>query len=37
MPGDFLDQLLIKAGLPVDYWSSTIRFSRYRSISFVED
>lgn len=37
LPGDFLDQLLTKAGLPVDHWSETIRFSRYHTVSFAED
>jgi AMMECR1 domain-containing protein len=27
----FLQQLRRKAGLPADYWSDTIQFSRYRS------
>jgi AmmeMemoRadiSam system protein A len=28
-PEDFLGELLMKAGLPRDHWSSTIRFQRY--------
>ncbi len=35
-PGEFLRQLLFKAGLDPDYWSETIRFHRYHTISFVE-
>ena len=34
--GDFVAQLLRKAGLPGDYWSPALRASRYRSISFAE-
>lgn len=34
--GDFVAQLLLKAGLPGDYWSPAMRASRYRSISFAE-
>lgn len=33
-PQDFLQHLLLKAGLPADYWSDNMRFSRYRTISF---
>ena len=33
----FLDQLLIKAGLPVEHWSKDLQFFRYRTISFSED
>lgn len=33
---EFLEQLLFKAGLAPDYWSSTIRFHRYHSLSFSE-
>ncbi|TGD74809.1 AmmeMemoRadiSam system protein A [Mangrovimicrobium sediminis] len=33
---DFLGRLLQKAGLPEDYWSPRLRFSRYRSDSFTE-
>jgi AmmeMemoRadiSam system protein A len=35
-PGMFLSQLLHKAGLPEDHWSSSLRFERYHSISFGE-
>jgi AmmeMemoRadiSam system protein A len=28
-PKDFLAQLIHKAGLPADYWSTTLRFERY--------
>jgi len=31
---DFLQHLKLKAGLPVNYWSETIRFSRYTTHSF---
>ena len=31
-----VQQLKIKAGLPVDYWSETIRFERYQAESFGE-
>ena len=34
---EFLEQLLFKAGLASDYWSSTIRFHRYHSLSFAEE
>lgn len=33
-PEVFLSQLLEKAGLPADYWSGGLRFSRYQSTSF---
>lgn len=33
-PVDFLHHLKLKAGLPVNYWSETIHFSRYTSHSF---
>ena len=36
-PGLFLDHLLTKAGLPGDYWSTTLRFQRYTSTSIAED
>lgn len=29
-PRDFLDHLKIKAGLPVNHWSETVKISRYR-------
>lgn len=35
-PEIFLDQLLVKAGLPDDYWSGSISFMRYRALSFGE-
>lgn len=35
-PEEFLDQLLVKAGLQHDYWSETISFKRYRTLSFGE-
>lgn len=35
-PHQFLEQLLLKAGLPADYWSSTLRLSRYRTLTFAE-
>jgi AmmeMemoRadiSam system protein A len=35
-PGQFLDQLLAKAGLPEHHWSATIRFQRYHTVSFSE-
>jgi len=35
-PGEFLEHLLLKAGLSLDYWSETIRFQRYHTISFGE-
>ncbi len=33
-PADFLRQLKRKAGLPADYWSSTIQVKRYTAESF---
>lgn len=33
-PKDFLRQLKIKAGLPADYWSDSLRVSRYTTESF---
>ncbi len=35
-PHDFLVHLKAKAGLRPDYWSSTIQFARYRSVSFTD-
>ncbi len=35
-PEEFLGQLLVKAGLPGDYWSESISFKRYRALSFGE-
>lgn len=33
-PDEFLEHLLAKAGLAPDYWSETLCFSRYHTISF---
>ena len=33
----FLEHLLSKSGLPGDYWSATIRFSRFHITSFSEE
>jgi len=35
-PQQFVTQLMTKAGLPGDYWSDSIRFYRYCTISFAE-
>ena len=35
-PRDFLQHLKQKAGLPADYWSDSLRVSRYRTESFGE-
>ena len=35
-PEEFLGQLLVKAGLSGDYWSESISFKRYRTLSFGE-
>jgi len=35
-PVDFLKALKQKAGLPPDYWSGTLRFRRYRTLTFSE-
>ncbi|MDX1735530.1 MAG: AmmeMemoRadiSam system protein A [Halioglobus sp.] len=35
-PREFLEQLLLKAGLPGDYWSATLRLSRYRTLTFAD-
>ena len=35
-PEHFVDQLLLKAGLPADHWSPTLSFKRYHSLSFAE-
>lgn len=35
-PYTFLDQLLVKAGLPTDHWSPTLRFHRYQTHTFSE-
>ena len=31
---DFIRELKIKAGLPADYWSATLRFYRYGTLAF---
>lgn len=36
-PGEFLAQLKLKAGLPVDYWSDDLLVSRYTTLEFAED
>ena len=36
-PGEFLTHLKRKAGLPVDYWSKTIRAERYTAESIGAD
>lgn len=33
---EFLDQLMLKAGLGARHWSSSIRFHRYHTLSFAE-
>lgn len=33
---EFLQQLKLKAGLPADYWSKTLRISRYDTICYME-
>ncbi len=35
-PAKFLRHLLLKAGLPDDYWSDNLRFRRYQTCSFSE-
>lgn len=35
-PAAFLEQLFLKAGLDRNYWSTSIQFYRYRSVSFNE-
>jgi AmmeMemoRadiSam system protein A len=35
-PAEFIRELKRKAGLPPDYWSSSLRFSRYRVVSFAD-
>ncbi|MCB1678255.1 MAG: AmmeMemoRadiSam system protein A [Halioglobus sp.] len=35
-PAHFLEQLLAKAGLPADHWSPTLRFNRYRTVTFAD-
>jgi len=34
---EFLEHLLSKAGLPGDYWSATMRYSRFHITSFSEE
>ena len=36
-PEAFLGQLLLKAGLPPDHWSSSVRLMRYRTLSFADE
>jgi AmmeMemoRadiSam system protein A len=33
----FIERLLLKAGLPPDYWSDTIVFQRYEAFEFAEE
>ena len=35
-PEQFLGHLLVKAGLPPDYWSAELELFRYRTLSFAE-
>ncbi len=35
-PQQFVEQLLLKAGLPPDHWSDSLRISRYRTLSFAD-
>ena len=35
-PHEFVEHLLLKAGLPRDHWSNSLRVSRYRTLSFAE-
>jgi AmmeMemoRadiSam system protein A len=35
-PREFMTQLMAKAGLPDNYWSDSIQFHRYETISFAE-
>lgn len=35
-PTEFLEQLCLKAGLDAGHWSRTLRFHRYRTLSFAE-
>ena len=35
--GDFLSQLLAKAGLPADHWSASLRVHRYTALNFADD
>lgn len=36
-PAAFVDQLLLKAGLPAGHWSSSARYFRYHTTSFQEN
>jgi AmmeMemoRadiSam system protein A len=36
-PQDFVEQLMLKAGLAADHWSCTIRVQRYQSLSFADN
>lgn len=36
-PGDFLNHLKQKAGLPAGYWSDTLEIQRYTTVSFASD
>lgn len=36
-PAEFLEHLCLKAGLGARHWSDTIRFHRYRALSFAEN
>ncbi|MFW2440000.1 MAG: AmmeMemoRadiSam system protein B [Arenicellales bacterium] len=33
-PASFLSQLKVKAGLPADYWSGTMKIERYKTVSW---
>lgn len=33
-PDNFLQQLMLKAGLPADYWSDRLEFHRYQALCF---
>ena len=35
-PNEFLEQLMLKAGLPAGHWSGTIKFYRYHTLTFAE-
>lgn len=35
-PTEFLEQLLLKAGLGADHWSGSLQFHRYHSFTFAE-
>jgi AMMECR1 domain-containing protein len=36
-PEAFIEQLMLKAGLPVGHWSETIRVRRYSTLTFAEN